>query len=279
MEGGSWSSPRTERIGEKAKDATTLAFPVSLHPGGGIDEMGANGGTLRDGDAIRRMFGGIAPRYDLLNRLLSLARDRYWRREAVACAQLPSGGIALDVCTGTADMALELIRQFPSAKAIIGVDFCLPMIRIGAEKVAHKGLTDRIRLQVGSALALPFGADTFDAVTIAFGIRNVADRKCGLAELYRVLHPGGVAIILEFATPQGPLFRWLYHVYFHHGLPRLGGLISGDAQAYSYLPASVSAFPAPQELARMMEEVGFHDVRFRTMTGGIVTLHVGMKSA
>src|SRR5574337_226133 len=153
--------------------------------------MGANGGG-RDGDAIRRMFGGIAPRYDLLNRLLSLARDRYWRREAVASARLPSGGVALDVCTGTADMALEFARQFPSAKAIIGVDFCLPMIRIAAEKVARKGLTDRIRVEVGSAEALPFDADTFDAVTIAFGIRNVIDRKCGLTELCRVLRPGGV---------------------------------------------------------------------------------------
>lgn len=240
--------------------------------------MGANGG-VRDGDVIRRMFGGIAPRYDLLNRLLSLARDRYWRREAVAQAQLPSGGVALDVCTGTADMALELAEQFPSARAIIGVDFCPPMIRIAAEKVARKGLTNRIRLQVGSALALPFGADTFDAVTVAFGIRNLVDRKCGLAELCRVLHPGGVGIVLEFATPQGPLFGWLYRLYFHRGLPWLGGLISGDSQAYKYLPASVSAFPAPQELSRMMEEVGFHNVHFRTMTGGIVTLHVGRKLA
>ena len=240
--------------------------------------MGANGGA-RDGDVIRRMFGGIAPRYDLLNRLLSLARDRYWRREAVAQAQLPSGGVALDVCTGTADMALELAEQFPSARAIIGVDFCPPMIRIAAEKVARKGLTNRIRLQVGSAEALPFGADTFDAVTVAFGIRNLVDRKCGLAELCRVLHPGGVGIVLEFATPQGPLFGWLYRVYFHRGLPWLGGLISGDSQAYKYLPASVSAFPAPQELSRMMEEVGFHNVYFRTMTGGIVTLHVGRKLA
>lgn len=236
-------------------------------------------GVIRDGETIRRMFGGIAPRYDLLNRLLSFARDRYWRREAVAHAQLPSGGIALDVCTGTADMALELARQFPSARTIIGVDFCLPMIRIGVDKVARKSLSDRIRLQAGSAEALPFEANTFDAVTIAFGIRNVVDRTRGLTELCRVLRPGGVGIILEFATPQGPIFGWLYRVYFHAGLPWLGGLISGDAEAYRYLPNSVSAFPAPQTLARMMEEVGFRDVHYRAMTGGIVTLHVGTKSA
>lgn len=236
-------------------------------------------GGIRDGDTIRRMFGGIAPRYDLLNRLLSFARDRHWRRKAVASTQLPSGGVALDVCTGTADMALELARQFPSARTIIGVDFCLPMIRIAAEKISRKKLTGRIRLQAASAEALPFGTNIFDAVTIAFGIRNVVDRKCGLAELCRVLRPGGVGVILEFATPRGPLFGWFYRVYFHRGLPWLGGLISGDAQAYRYLPTSVSAFPDPQELSRMMEEVGFRNVHFRTLTGGIVTLHVGTKSA
>jgi len=246
-------------------------------PNGTIDHMRTGGGA-REGDAIRRMFGGIAPRYDLLNRLLSLARDRVWRREAVAQASLSPGGMALDVCTGTADMALELARQYPSAKAILGVDFCLPMIRIGTEKVARKGLAGRIRLQGASAEALPFRADTFDAVTIAFGIRNVEDRQCGLAELWRVLRPGGVAVVLEFTTPQGPLFGWLYRLYFQSGLPWVGGLISGDAQAYQYLPASVAAFPTPQEFSRMMEEVGFLEVQFRTLTGGIVTLHVGKKS-
>jgi len=238
-------------------------------------EVDGGGG---DGDAIRRMFGGIAHRYDLLNRLLSAGRDRYWRREAVAQAQLPAGGLAVDVCTGTADVALELAKQFPSAKSIVGVDFCLPMIRLAARKVARKGLTERIRLQAGSAEALPFDSNIFDAATVAFGIRNLVDRKRGLAELNRVLRPGGRGIILEFAVPQGPLLRRLYHFYFHRVLPWLGGLISGDRAAYSYLPASVSVFPSPRELGRLMEEVGFHDVCCRTLTGGIVTLHVGKKS-
>ncbi len=237
-------------------------------------EAGQGGG---DGDAIRRMFGGIAHRYDLLNRLLSVGRDRYWRREAVAEAQLPPGGLAVDVCTGTADVALELAKQFPSAKSIVGVDFCLPMIRLAADKVAREGLTGRIRLQAGSAEALPFDADTFDAATVAFGVRNLVDRKQGLAELNRVLRPGGRGIVLEFAMPEGPLFSRLYRFYFHRVLPWLGGLISGDRAAYSYLPASVSAFPSPRELGRLMEEVGFQNVRVRTLTGGIVTLHVGKK--
>lgn len=237
-------------------------------------EAGQGGG---DGDAIRRMFGGIAHRYDLLNRLLSVGRDRYWRREAVAEAQLPPGGLAVDVCTGTADVALELAKQFPSAKSIVGVDFCLPMIRLAADKVAREGLTGRIRLQAGSAEALPFDADTFDAATVAFGVRNLVDRKQGLAELNRVLRPGGRGIVLEFAMPEGPLFSRLYRFYFHRVLPWLGGLISGDRAAYSYLPASVSAFPSARELGRLMEEVGFQNVRVRTLTGGIVTLHVGKK--
>ncbi len=237
---------------------------------------GGHGGA--DGEAIRRMFGGIAHRYDLLNRLLSAGRDRYWRREAVALAQVPPGGLAIDVCTGTADAALELAKQFPSAKSIVGVDFCLPMIRLAADKVARKGLAGRIRLQAGSAEALPFDSHTFDAATVAFGIRNLVDRKQGLAELNRVLRPGGRGIVLEFATPEGPIFGRLYRFYFHRVLPWLGGLISGDRAAYSYLPASVSEFPSPRELSRLMEEVGFREVRVRALTGGIVTLHVGKKS-
>ncbi len=237
-------------------------------------EAGQGGG---DADAIRRMFGGIAHRYDLLNRLLSVGRDRYWRREAVAEARLLPGGLAVDVCTGTADVAIELAKQFPSAKSIVGVDFCLPMIRLAADKVARKGLAGRIRLQAASAEALPFDGATFDAATVAFGVRNLVDRKQGLAELNRVLRPGGRGIVLEFAMPEGPLFGRLYRFYFHRVLPWLGGLISGDRAAYSYLPASVSAFPSPRDLGRLMEEVGFHDIRVRTLTGGIVTLHVGKK--
>ncbi len=238
----------------------------------------ADGGTGPDGDAIRRMFAGIAPRYDLLNRLLSAGRDRYWRREAAAQAHLAPGGLALDVCTGTADLAIELARQFPGAKSILGVDFCLPMLQRGADKVARVGLAHRIRLQVASAEILPFDSGVFDAATVAFGIRNLADRRRGLAELSRVLRTGGVGIILEFGTPQGPLFGRLYRFYFHRVLPWLGGLVSGDRRAYSYLPASVSGFPSPGEFARLMEDVGFHDVRFRALTGGIVMLHVGRKS-
>lgn len=234
-------------------------------------------GAAREQDAIRRMFAGIAPRYDLLNRLLSAGRDRYWRREAVAQAQLPPGGLALDVCTGTADIAIELARQFPSARSIIGVDFCLPMLRLGDDKVSRSGLAHRVILQAASAEALPFSADTFDAAIVAFGIRNLADRRRGLAELNRVLRPGGRGIVLEFATPQQPMFGQLYRLYFHRVLPWLGGMISGDQGAYSYLPASVSTFPSPRELARLMEEVGFQEVRFRAMTCGIVALHVGRK--
>jgi demethylmenaquinone methyltransferase/2-methoxy-6-polyprenyl-1,4-benzoquinol methylase len=152
------------------------------------------------------------------------------------------------------------------------------MLRLGADKVARVGLADRITLHAASAEALPFADDTFDAATIAFGIRNVTDRRRGLAELRRVLRPGGRGIVLEFATPEGPFFGRLYRFYFHRVLPWIGGLISGNPDAYRYLPASVSGFPSPRELTGLMEDVGFHDVRFRPLTGGIVTLHVGRKS-
>jgi demethylmenaquinone methyltransferase/2-methoxy-6-polyprenyl-1,4-benzoquinol methylase len=240
-------------------------------------EPAATGAVSREADGIRGMFAGIAHRYDLLNRLLSAGRDRYWRREAVASACLPPGGFALDVCTGTADVAIELARQFPAARAIVGVDFCLPMLRLGGDKVARAGLAHRISLHAASAEALPFDDAMFDAATVAFGIRNVVDRMRGLAELGRVIRPGGRVVILEFATPEGPVFGRLYRFYFRHMLPRLGGIISGSLDAYSYLPASVAAFPSPGELADMIERVGFCDVRCRTMTGGIVTLHVGNK--
>lgn len=222
------------------------------------------------------MFSAIAPRYDLLNHLLSAGRDRVWRREAVAATALPPRGILLDVCTGTADMALEAARQFPDAR-IVGVDFSRPMIALGTAKVERARLSDRISLQVAPAEALPFPDDSFDAATVAFGLRNVPDRLRGLREMRRVLRPGGHAVILEFTTPPNPLFRGVYLWYFHCMLPRIGRLVSGHPSAYSYLPATVSDFPSTQGLAEWMQEAGFSEVSYRLLTGGIVAIHVGVK--
>jgi demethylmenaquinone methyltransferase/2-methoxy-6-polyprenyl-1,4-benzoquinol methylase len=228
------------------------------------------------GSAIERMFSAIAPRYDLLNRLLSAGRDRAWRRAAVRAAALPPRGRLLDVCTGTADMALEAARQHAGAR-IAGVDFSPPMVVLGRAKAARAGLGNRVALQVASAEALPCPDGVFDAVTVAFGLRNVPDRRQGLREMRRVLRPGGRAVVLEFTTPPNRLFRRLYLWHFHRVLPRIGRLISGHRSAYDYLPASVADFPPPEGVAAWMRETGFRDVSYRLMTCGIVAIHVGVR--
>lgn len=226
--------------------------------------------------AIERMFSAIAPRYDLLNRMLSAGRDRVWRREAVLAARLPSAGRLLDMCTGTADMALEAARLAPSA-TIAGMDFSLPMIARGRRKAACARVADRVHLCVAPAEALPFADRTFDAVTVAFGLRNVPERHRALAEMHRVLLPGGRAVILEFTTPPGRVFRAVFLCYFHRVLPVVGRLVSGHRSAYAYLPASVSDFPPPQELSAWMVDAGFCEVSHRLLTGGIVAIHTGVK--
>ena len=228
------------------------------------------------GSMVERMFSAIAPRYDFLNRLLSAGRDRHWRREAVRATALPPTGHLLDICTGTADVALEAARQFPDGR-IVGVDFSRPMIALGVGKIKRAGLSDRIFLQVAPAEALPFPDESFDAATVAFGLRNVPDRLRGLREMHRILRPGGRAVILEFTTPPSPVFRWLYLWYFHRVLPWIGRLVSGHPSAYSYLPASVADFPTPEGLSEWMREAGFSDVSHRPLTAGIVAIHVGRK--
>lgn len=226
--------------------------------------------------AVERMFSAIAPRYDFLNRLLSAGRDRVWRREAVRATALPADGLLLDVCAGTADIALEAARQYREAR-IVGVDFSSPMIALGRHKVKGTGLDRRIQLFVAAAENLPFPDAAFDAAAVAFGLRNVPDRRQGLSEMRRILRPGGRAVILEFTTPPGRLFRGIYLWYFHRVLPTVGRLISGHRSAYSYLPNSVAEFPSPSELARWMTEIGFREVDWRHLTGGIVAIHVGRR--
>jgi len=173
-------------------------------------------------------------------------------------------------------MALEAARQFPAA-AIAGVDFSAPMIALGRKKVAGAHVADRVHLSVAPAEALPFGDRAFDGATVAFGLRNVPERRQALAEMHRILRPGGRAVILEFTTPPGRLFRGFYLWYFHRVLPVIGGFVSGHRSAYSYLPASVAEFPTPRELSAWMEEAGFRGVTYRLLTGGIVAIHVGVK--
>ncbi len=220
------------------------------------------------------MFSHIARRYDLLNRVLSLGLDRRWRAEATRAAFGGGAGRVLDVATGTADLALALKRSKPSAE-IIGVDFAEPMLEIGRQKAARAGL--RVRLLQGDGLALAFPDASFDAVTVAYGLRNFADVAVGLREFYRVLRPGGRVVVLEFPPPPGGLFGKLFRFYFLQVLPRVAGLISGQRAAYDYLPASVLSFPPPAALAQIMEQAGFRDVHYKLQSFGVSALHVGVK--
>ena len=222
--------------------------------------------------AVRAMFEEIAPSYDRLNHLLSLNIDKRWRRLVVRqlrdLIERPEA-MALDLCCGTADLTIELARY----TRVIGCDFCHPMLVLGHQKVGNTA--NGAYLTEGDALRLPFAEGQFDAVTIAFGLRNLAHVEGGLSEMRRVLKPGGRVAILEFSQPVLPLLRPLFQFYFHQILPRIGGLISGSSEAYRYLPQSVRHFPDQRALAEMMRSVGFESVRYQNLSGGIAALHLG----
>ncbi len=228
------------------------------------------------GEKIQQMFGAIAPKYDFLNRLLSFGIDRRWRTKAVSLLKFQEGSRILDVATGTGDVALEIALRTPESVKITGADFCREMVELGAVKVAASPYGERIDLKVAPCEDLPFANDTFDSITIAFGIRNVVDRRLGLAEMWRVLRPGGRMIILEFSTPRSLLFREIYYFYFRRLLPVVGGLFS-RYNAYKYLPDSVLEFPSQEEFSQMMASVGFRNIHLHELTFGIATIYVGEK--
>lgn len=226
------------------------------------------------GRGIRDMFDAIAPRYDLLNRLLSLGIDRRWRTFAVAQLRVLPGGKVLDVATGTGDVALEIAARTPDSVRIVGEDFTQGMLVHGREKIAKSPYRHRIHLVNAPCEAMPHPESTFDGVTIAFGIRNVVDRLAGLKEMCRVLKPGGRAVILEFSNPRSRLFKSLYYFYFRRVLPVIGGLLS-KRSAYQYLPDSVLEFPAQESFKALMAEAGFTQLRHHDLTFGIATVYVG----
>jgi demethylmenaquinone methyltransferase/2-methoxy-6-polyprenyl-1,4-benzoquinol methylase len=216
------------------------------------------------------MFGRIAPRYDLMNALMTGGRDQAWRRAAARLAAPPAGSLALDLATGRPTGA-GLAERGCGA---VGVDFVEGMVRLGRAKLAARG-ERRVRLLVGDALALPFPDGAFGCVASAFLLRNLADLPTGLAEMRRVTAAGGTVTALEITQPTLPGWREAFRLYFHHVVPAVGALVSGNRDAYTYLPRSVDRFVTPAELARLMEAVGLADVRVRRVGLGTVTIHVG----
>lgn len=221
---------------------------------------------------VRQMFDGIAPRYDFLNRLLSLRRDVIWRQALVQSLDLKAQSHVLDAACGTADVALEIVRQFPKAK-ITGFDFAPQMLRLARPKIQSAP----IALTAADAFELPFATHSFDAVTMAFGIRNIQNKAAVLRQFWEHLKPGGRLAILELVTPTAGLARDVYLFYFNRLLPLVGRIFSKHSFAYSYLPDSVSKFPPPQGFMKLMGDAGFVKLRYRVMTMGIVAIFIGDK--
>lgn len=250
---------------------------------------------------IQTIFTSIAKRYDLLNSLLSLSLDRNWRKFAVKVSQLKANDRVLDVCTGTGELALVYFKALSTLRKreedsekinvgnvgnvgnlprVMGTDFCAKMLEVGRQKLKKRRISEaQVKLMEADTLNLPFSDNSFDVVSVGFGIRNVSDLKGGISEMARVAAPGGRVIILEFTQPPNRLFRSLYYIYFTKLLPVVGKVISGDKyEAYSYLPDSVLSFPDIHGLKKIMEECGLRDVKIYLKTFGIVSIHVGRKS-
>ena len=223
------------------------------------------------------MFDAIAGRYDFLNHVLSAGSDRRWRRRAIRSLALSGRERVLDICTGTADFAIEAARARPPAAGVVGVDFAGAMLEVGRQKIAADRACASIRLIRGDATRLPIASRSVDAITIGFGIRNVENTSAACDEMSRVLKPGGRVAILEFAIPTMRGVRGLYLGYFNHVLPRIGRLISRDSAAYGYLPASVGAFPSPVEFVTILRQHGFSQISAVPLTFGIVFLYTARK--
>jgi demethylmenaquinone methyltransferase / 2-methoxy-6-polyprenyl-1,4-benzoquinol methylase len=223
---------------------------------------------------VQRIFSEIAPRYDLLNRVLSLNIDRSWRRAAVGKLgwERASHGTYLDACAGTYDLSLEVARRKDFEGRVVATDFAQPMLAQGSPKIRGTPVMPAC----ADSLGLPFAAATFDGATVGFGVRNLSDVRAGLAELKRVLKPGARLVVLEFTEPPNRFVRAGYLLYFRRVLPVVGRLVSGHPWAYTYLPESVKEFPGPEAFGALFEVVGFKEVGWKLLTGGIAALHWGV---
>ncbi|MFT3886237.1 MAG: bifunctional demethylmenaquinone methyltransferase/2-methoxy-6-polyprenyl-1,4-benzoquinol methylase UbiE [Flavobacteriales bacterium] len=227
-------------------------------------------------EQVERMFDHISPKYDLLNRVFSLGTDQAWRRKVVRLLGEEPVDRLLDVATGTGDLAIMATR---AAKHVTGADISEGMLAQGREKVIAAGLSGRVDLVQGDAAALPFGADTFDAITVAFGVRNFEDLDAGVAGMVRVLRPGGRLFVLEFSRPERFPVKQLFRFYFHRVMPLIGRLVSKDTAAYTYLPESVDAFPQGAAFEAILRRNGLSEVRSMRLTFGVASLYIGRKGA
>ena len=233
------------------------------------------GVKVRDADGSGLMFDQIAKRYDLLNRLISLGLDQSWRRKLVA--SLPGRGALLDVATGTADVALALAKAYPEVTEVIGLDPSVNMLDVGRGKVSKRSLDERVRLDVGTALNMPYESNHFSGSCVAFGVRNFPDRLQGMKEMNRVTEEGGPVAVLELSEPRDGLFSPFVRLHVHHVVPWMGAILSGNSE-YRYLQKSVQAFPPPQDFAALMNEAGLTDVKIERMPFGVAHLYVGRAS-
>jgi len=220
------------------------------------------------------MFGRVASRYDLLNTVMTAGLHHRWRERAAERAELGPGDSALDVCCGTGDLALELATRVSPGGHVVGCDFSEPMLDLAREKARCRDASG-VRFEWADALSLPYDAGRFDAVTVGFGVRNLADLGRGLREMTRVLRPGGRLVVLEITQPTRPPLSTFYSLWFDRLVPMLGA-ISGDSGAYSYLPESVRSFPPPHRLAEMMDSAGLQGIRWTVLAGGIIAIHSGV---
>lgn len=227
-------------------------------------------------EQVAGMFNNISKTYDFLNHFLSLGIDIIWRKKAIGELKNDQPKLILDVATGTGDFAFEALRILKPEK-IVGVDISLGMLDIAQDKINKRGLGDRFEVKMGDSEKLPFPKDAFDAVTVAYGVRNFENLKSGLADIYRVLRPGGKAVILEFSKPKVFPVKQLYKFYFNQVTPAVGKLFSKDARAYSYLPESVAAFPDGKEFTALMDKVGFKHTKCRPLAFGICSIYTGIK--
>lgn len=227
-------------------------------------------------EQVREMFDSIAPAYDFMNRAMTFGIDKLWRAKAVKMIRNHSPRQILDIATGTGDLAIKLSRELPEVK-ITGVDLSEGMIEIGRKKVAEAGLDERVEMMTGDCLSLPMADDSYDCVTVAYGVRNFERLLQGYREMLRVLRPGGMLCVIELSTPTSAIVKPLYKIYTRYIIPAVGRMVSKDVRAYSYLPESIAAVPQGDDMLAIMREAGFTDTRHRPLTFGTCTIYTASK--